>query len=109
MKSFLDRKGISLSPREYFITASSFMALCLFASLIIGLIIKSTAGQEIISDYVPRLAEGLREMVGFAMDSKIMGGARGVAIAYGLKAPPMVLFSALFAGAFGAEVGGPAG
>src|SRR5690625_6175449 len=45
----------------------------------------------------------------FAMDTKIMGGAIGVAIAYGLKAPPLVLFSALFAGAFGAELGGPAG
>src|SRR5699024_5249905 len=44
-----------------------------------------------------------------AMDTKIMGGAIGVAIAYGLKAPPLVLFSALFAGAFGAELGGPAG
>src|SRR5690625_3217664 len=48
-------------------------------------------------------------MGGFAMDTKIMGGAIGVAIAYGLKAPPLVLFSALFAGAFGAELGGPAG
>src|SRR5690625_3302005 len=38
-----------------------------------------------------------------------MGGAIGVAIAYGLKAPTLVLFSALFAGAFGAELGGPAG
>src|SRR5699024_6000699 len=38
-----------------------------------------------------------------------MGGAIGVAIAYGLKAPPLVMFSALFAGAFGAELGGPAG
>src|SRR5699024_10543030 len=44
-----------------------------------------------------------------AMDKKIMGGAIGVAIAYGLRAPPLVLFSALFAGAFGSELGGPAG
>src|SRR5699024_4369124 len=44
----------------------------------------------------------------FAMDDKIMGGAIGIAIAYGLKAPPLVLFSVLFAGAFGAELGGPA-
>jgi len=49
------------------------------------------------------------EMGSFAMETKIMGGAIGVAIAYGLKAPPLVMFSALFAGAFGAELGGPAG
>src|SRR5690625_745923 len=48
-------------------------------------------------------------MGGFAMDTKVMGGAIGVAIAYGLKAPPLDLFSALFAGAFRAELGGPAG
>lgn len=109
MKSFLQKKGVSLSPRSYFITALSFMALGLFSSLIIGLIIKTTGEQQIIIDYFPNVAEGLRDMGGFAMDSKIMGGAIGVAIAYGLKAPPMVLFSALFAGAFGAELGGPAG
>src|SRR5699024_3311214 len=37
-----------------------------------------------------------------------MGGAIGVAIAYGLKAPPLVLFAVLFAGAYGADLGGPA-
>src|SRR5690625_4813942 len=85
------------------------MTLGLFYSLIIVLIIKTTGEQQIMIDYLPKVAEGLRDMGGFAMDSKIMGGAIGVAIAYGLKAPPMVLFSALFAGAFGAELGGPAG
>src|SRR5699024_7377020 len=43
------------------------------------------------------------------MDNKVMGGAIDVAIANGLKAPPVVMFSVLFAGAFGAELGGPAG
>src|SRR5690625_2579977 len=109
MKAFLQKKGVSLSPREYFITALSFMALGLFSSLIIGLIIKTTGEQQIVIDYLPKIAEGLREMGAFAMDNKIMGGAIGVAIAYGLQAPPLVLFSALFAGAFGSELGGPAG
>lgn len=101
MKSLLNKKGISLSAREYVITALSYMALGLFSSLIIGLIIK-TAGEQIGIPFFIEMGE-------FAMDSKIMGGAIGVAIAYGLKAPPLVLFSALFAGAFGAELGGPAG
>src|SRR5690625_2406483 len=101
MKAFLHKKGISLSLREYLITALSYMALGLFSSLIIGLIIQAIGEQLGIASFV--------EMGSFAMDTKIMGGAIGVAIAYGLKAPPLVLFSALFAGAFGAELGGPAG
>lgn len=112
MKAFLKRKGVSLSVKEYLITALSYMALGLFSSLIIGLIIK-TAGEQIVVnipfDWAPSFAQSLMEMGSFAMDTKIMGGAIGVAIAYGLKAPPLVLFSALFAGAFGAELGGPAG
>ncbi|OZU88964.1 PTS sugar transporter subunit IIC [Virgibacillus indicus] len=108
MKAFFKRKGVSLSIREYLITALSYMALGLFSSLIIGLIIK-TAGEEIVINFAPILGESLIEMGSFAMETKIMGGAIGVAIAYGLKAPPLVLFSALFAGAFGAELGGPAG
>ncbi|MFC2947516.1 PTS transporter subunit IIC [Virgibacillus sediminis] len=102
MKNFLARKGVSLSIREYTITALSYMALGLFSSLIIGLIIKTIGEQVGMLSYMVEMGE-------FAMDTKIMGGAIGVAIAYGLKAPPLVLFSALFAGAFGAELGGPAG
>ncbi|RKD25853.1 PTS sugar transporter subunit IIC [Ammoniphilus oxalaticus] len=105
MRTFLKKQGVLLSPREYIITALSYMALGLFSSLIIGLIIK-TIGEQIPN---PMISEFLTEMGKFAMDTKIMGGAIGVAIAYGLKAPPLVLFSALFAGAYGAELGGPSG
>lgn len=98
---YLKKQGISLSAREYVITALSYMALGLFSSLIIGLIIKTIGEQIGLESFV--------EMGTFAMDNKVMGGAIGVAIAYGLKAPPLVIFSVLFAGAFGAELGGPAG
>lgn len=101
MRKFLKKKGVSLSIREYLITALSYMALGLFSTLIIGLIIKTIGEKLEITSFI--------EMGSFAMDTKIMGGAIGVAIAYGLKAPPLVLFSTLFAGAFGAELGGPAG
>ena len=101
MKAFFKKKGVTLSAKEYLITALSYMALGLFSSLIIGLIIKTIGEQIGIASFV--------EMGQFAMDDKIVGGAIGVAIAFGLKAPPLVLFSALFAGAFGAELGGPAG
>lgn len=100
MVEYLNKKGITLSVREYTITALSYMALGLFSSLIIGLIIKTTGEQLGVVSFI--------DMGTFAMDDKIVGGAIGIAIAYGLKAPPLVLFSALFAGAFGAELGGPA-
>ncbi|MFD2926260.1 PTS transporter subunit IIC [Halobacillus naozhouensis] len=102
MKNFLERKGVHISVHSYLITALSYMALGLFSSLIIGLIIK-TIGQQIPS------LDSFIELGNFAMDTKIWGGAIGVAIAYGLKAPPLVIFAALFSGAFGADLGGPAG
>lgn len=108
MKEFLQKKGVTLSPREYFITALSYMALGLFSSLIIGLIMK-TLGEQLETLNYSAAGALFVEMGSYAMDTKIMGGAIGVAIAFGLKAPPLVLFSALFAGAFGAELGGPVG
>ena len=99
MISYLKRKGVELSIKTYAITALSYMALGLFASLIIGLIIR-TAGEQF--DIEMLIAVGQT-----AMD--LMGPAIGVAIAYGLKAPPLVLFASAVAGAFGAAAGGPAG
>lgn len=99
MKDFLNRKGISLSPKVYFIDALSSMALGLFSSLIIGLIIQ-TIGKQFGLEY-------LIEMGTLAMG--LMGPAIGVAIAYGLHAPPLVIFAAIVSGAAGAALGGPAG
>ncbi|QOY33838.1 PTS transporter subunit IIC [Anaerobacillus isosaccharinicus] len=103
MKDFLHKKGIELSLKTYFVTALSFMALGLFSSLIIGLIIR-TAGQQIP---IPYFEEFLVPMGQLAMD--LMGPAIGVAVAYGLKAPRLVLFPAVVVGAAGATLGGPAG
>lgn len=101
MIQYLKTKGISLSASDYFVKALSHMALGLFSSLLIGLIIK-TLGQQIgIPSFI--------EIGEFAMDPKIVGAAIGVAVAHSLKAPPLVLFSAVFAGAIGGAVGGPAG
>ena len=101
MKQFFKSKGVTLSPKAYFVDALSYMALGLFSSLLIGLIIKTMGQQLHIASFV--------EMGQFAMDSKIVGAAIGVAVAYSLKAPPLVLFSAVFAGAFGGSLGGPVG
>lgn len=97
--SYLRKKGIDISFKTYFVTALSYMALGLFSSLIIGLIIR-TAGEQFEAELLVSVGQ-------MAMD--LMGPAIGVAIAYGLKAPPLVLFSAAVAGAFGAASGGPAG
>jgi uncharacterized protein len=96
---FLKKKGIDLSLKTYFVTGLSYMALGLFSSLIIGLIIR-TAGEQF--DVALLVTTGQ-----MAMD--LMGPAVGVAVAYGLKAPPLVLFASAVAGAFGAVEGGPAG
>ncbi|WP_338750743.1 PTS sugar transporter subunit IIC [Bacillus sp. FJAT-52991] len=99
MKTFLQKKGISLSPKVYFVDALSFMALGLFSSLIIGLITK-TIGEQLSLPF-------LVEMGKLAMG--LMGPAIGAAVAYGLKAPPLVLFASVITGAAGAALGGPAG
>lgn len=99
--NFFERKGISLSPRVYFIDALSYMALGLFSSLLMGLIVKTLGQQLGIESFV--------ELGSFAMKPEIVGGAIGVAIAASLKAPPLILFSAVFVGAFGNSLGGPAG
>ncbi|MFE8703387.1 PTS transporter subunit IIC [Cytobacillus sp. FJAT-54145] len=99
MKNFLNRKGVTLSPKVYFIDALSGMALGLFSSLIIGLIIK-TIGDRVGLPF-------FTEMGTLAMG--LMGPAIGVAVAYVLKAPPLVIFSAIASGAAGAALGGPAG
>lgn len=96
---FLQKKGVTLSPKIYFIDALSYMALGLFSSLIIGLIMK-TAGEQLHISY-------LTEIGSLAMG--LMGPAIGGAIAYGLNAPPLVIFAAIASGAAGAELGGPAG
>ncbi|GAB6098238.1 PTS sugar transporter subunit IIC [Halanaerocella petrolearia] len=99
IKSFLKKKNIELSLERYGIKALSAMAQGLFASLIVGLILK-VLGQRL----------NLTLLVDFgkrAMD--MMGPAIGVAVAYGLEAPPLVIFTSAVTGAAGASLGGPVG
>lgn len=81
------------------------MALGLFSSLIIGLIIRTLGEQLGHLDIIG--SEWLVDMGSLAMG--LMGPAIGVAVAYGLKAPRLVLFAAIVSGAAGASLGGPAG
>lgn len=88
--------------KRYFVDAMSYMALGLFSSLIVGLIISQLAK-------IPHL-EVLASFSGvLSASSPVVGGAIGAAIAYGLKSKPLVVFSCIAVGAFGYELGGPVG
>ncbi len=94
--------AITKYPKRYFVDAMSAMALGLFSSLIIGLIL-TQLGQ------IPYLSM-LSEFSSVAnASSPVVGSAIGVAIAWGLKAKPLVNFSSAVTGAFGYSVGGPVG
>ncbi|WP_052260676.1 PTS transporter subunit IIC [Photobacterium gaetbulicola] len=98
--AFLQRKGVTLSPSTYFIHAMSFMALGLFSSLLIGSIF-NTAGIKL---GIPLFTETL-----WPLAKQMTGPAIAVAVAFALKAPPLVMFSVTTVGAAGAMLGGPVG
>src|SRR5690625_1988792 len=106
MSAFMKRKGVNVSWHTYLITGLSHMALGLFASLIIGLIMQ-TIGEQLQRFFFEEAGVLFEEAGTLAMS--LVGPAIGVAVAYGLKAPRLVLFSAVVSGAAGAELGGPAG
>ncbi|MHC1786379.1 MAG: PTS transporter subunit IIC [Christensenellales bacterium] len=87
---------------RYFIDAMSYMALGLFSSLIIGLILSQLSA-------IPGL-HFLKQFADLASaSSPVVGAAIGVAIAYGLKVKPLVIFSSALTGAIGYSLGGPVG
>jgi uncharacterized membrane protein len=99
-EGFLKRKNIEFSVKRYLIDALSFMALGLFSSLIIGSILNQIGikfGISFLSETIWPIA---RQMTGPAI---------GVAVACGLQAPPLVMFSSAITGAAGAALGGPVG
>lgn len=93
--NFFKRKDVVLSPKRYFIDAMGAMAQGLFASLLIGTIFSTLAkytGIELfatINTYA----------------SAVAGAAIGVAIAFALKAPPLVMFSAAAVGQMANAIG----
>ena len=116
-KAFLKRKDIEFSAKRYFQDALSAMALGLFASLLIGLIIKTIGEQTALWIAPNAFSDFCVETGTLAMG--LMGPAIGVAVAWGLKSPPLVLFASAITGSMGASVvatvfgftvsGGPAG
>lgn len=99
-KSFIQKKNIEISVQRYLIDALGYMALGLFASLLIGTIFNTIGdkfGISLFTDVISPLAK------------QVTGPAIAVAIAYGLQAPPLVIFSCALVGACGNELGGPVG
>jgi len=99
-ESFLKRKNIEISVQRYLIDTLSFMALGLFGTLIIGSILNTIGGKLGIAFLSETIWPIARSMTGPGI---------GVAVAFGLKAPPLVLFSSVITGAAGAALGGPVG
>ena len=98
-KEYLKKQDIELSPKRYFIDAMSAMAQGLFASLLIGTIIK-TLGQQIGLDVLVQVGDYAFQMCGPAI---------AVAIGYALHASPLVLFSLVGVGFAGNQLGGAGG
>lgn len=96
--SFLRRKDVEFSAQRYLIGAFGHMALGLFSSLLIGTIFATMAERVTGLGWLAPMADYARGASGPAM---------AVAIAFALKAPPLVLFSCSAVGAAGNALGGP--
>lgn len=99
IRGFLDRKNLNFSAKVYFLDAMGAMAFGLFASLLIGTIFSTVADWTKV--------EFFATMAGYAKD--VTGAAIGVAIAYTLKAPPLVLYTCAAVGMAANGEGGPLG
>ena len=99
IKAFLTRKNVLPSVRRYGVDATGAMAQGLFASLLIGTIIK-TLGQQA---GVPFLVDAGN----FAQ--QVAGPAMAVSIGAALAAPQLVLFSLIAVGMAANSLGGAGG
>lgn len=102
----MERKNNRLIQR-YLLDGLSAMAMGLFASLIIGLILKTTGEQLMGINGYRGIASVLIEVGQTAMS--LMGAAIGVAVAMKFVAPFLVVIASVVTGTIGAIYGGPAG
>lgn len=86
---YLEKKGVTLSPKVYFVDAMGSMALGLFATLLIGTIFGTVASYipegNVVRTFFDNLTTYAKGATGIVL---------GIAIASSLKAPPLVMFSA---------------
>lgn len=97
--AFLKKQNIEFSLRRYGLDALNFMALGLFSSLIVGLILKNIGTWSNLP-WLVQIGQQAQTM---------MGAAIGVGVAFALKAPPLVLLTSVITGTAGASLGGPVG
>ena len=102
VREFLHKKGVTLSPKAYFVDAMGAMALGLFASLLMA---------TIFGTVLKCIPEGNVFYNLFSLLSRYApatGGATGVilgiAIAYALKAPALVMFASGVVGLCGNDM-----
>lgn len=104
--------------KRYFIDATGSMALGLFSTLIIGLIISQLAkivipipftSSEISFSFLNTILADANGNSILSASSPLIGAGIGAAIAYGMKHKPLVVFSSLVTGAAGYVFGGPLG
>lgn len=99
LRAFCQKKDVVFSARRYAVDAMGAMAQGLFASLLIGTIVK-TLGEQL----------GLAFLVtagGYA--AAVAGPAMAASIGYALHAPALVLFSLIAVGGAANELGGAGG
>lgn len=94
--------------KRYFIDAMSGMAHGLFASLLIGTIIK-TIGEQLLRLGNNAIFTFLVDAGNFACDPKVVGAAMAVAIGFSLDASSLVLFSLATVGVAANTLGGAGG
>ena len=99
VKAFLARKEIVFSAKRYGIDALGAMALGLFGSLLIATIFNAIG-------LIPALSF-FKTIGGYG--AKAAGPAMAVAIAFALKAPPLVMYSAALVGFAANDLGGAGG
>ena len=99
LKEFLKRKDVVFSAHRYGIDAMGAMAQGLFASLLIGTIIKTLGEQTGL--------ETLVDLGGYA--TAMSGPAMACAIGWALHCPPLVLFSLIAVGSAANSLGGAGG
>ncbi len=100
MKDFLLKKDIQISAKRYFIDAMGAMAYGLFATLLVGTILK-TIGEELNVSFLTD--------IDWPVANQATGPAIALAIAYSLRAPQLVLFSSAVVGIAAYQLGGPLG
>ncbi len=100
LKSFLKKKNIVISAERYLITALSYMTYGLFGTLIIGSILNQIGLKLNIPLFYEIIWPAARAMTGPAI---------AAAVAYGLEAPPLVVFASTITGSIGGALGGPVG